>query len=55
MVLADDLALTANEIAAGRLLDIEVLDHIPVGRDSWVSLRDRGVAFGYPGAHQSGS
>jgi DNA repair protein RadC len=41
----DDLALTANAIAAGRLLDIEVLDHIVVGRDSWVSFRDRGAAF----------
>ena len=41
----DDLDLTANAIAAGRLLDIEVLDHIVVGRDSWVSLRDRGAAF----------
>ncbi|MDR3638516.1 MAG: JAB domain-containing protein [Isosphaeraceae bacterium] len=52
---ADDLALTANAIAAGRLLDIEVLDHIVVGRNSWVSVRDRGVTFGCPGAHQPGS
>ena len=50
---ADDLALTANAIAAGRLLDIEVLDHIVVGRDSWVSVRDRGIAFdaSVPGRH----
>ena len=41
----DDLNLTANAIAAGRLLDIELLDHIVVGRDSWVSLCDRGAAF----------
>ena len=32
-------------LAAGRLLDIAVLDHLVVGHDAWVSLRDRGVAF----------
>ena len=42
----DDLHLTAEAIAAGRLLDIEVLDHLVVGHDAWVSLRDRGVSFG---------
>ena len=41
----DDLHLTAEALAAGRLLDIEVLDHLVVGHDAWVSLRDRGVAF----------
>jgi hypothetical protein len=42
----DDVQLTAEAIAAGRLLDIEVLDHIVVAGGSWASLRDRGVAFG---------
>jgi DNA repair protein RadC len=41
----DDLHLTAEALAAGRLLDIEVLDHVVIGHDAWVSLRDRGVAF----------
>jgi len=41
----DDLHLTAEALAAGRLLDIEVLDHLVIGHDAWVSLRDRGVAF----------
>jgi DNA repair protein RadC len=41
----DDLHLTAEALAAGRLLDIAVLDHLIVGHDAWVSLRDRGVAF----------
>ena len=41
----DDLALTAEAIAAGRLLDIAVLDHIVIGGDGYISLRDRGVAF----------
>jgi DNA repair protein RadC len=41
----DDLHLTAEAIAAGRLLDVDVLDHLVIGHDAWVSLRDRGVAF----------
>jgi RadC-like JAB domain len=41
----DDVALTANAIAAGRLLDIEVLDHVIVGGATFASLRDRGSAF----------
>lgn len=41
----DDLHLTAEAIAAGRLLDLPVLDHIILGRDGYVSLRDRGVVF----------
>jgi DNA repair protein RadC len=51
----DDLNLTATAIAAGQLLDVEVLDHLVVGRNSWVSVRDRGVAFGNPSSHQPGS
>jgi DNA repair protein RadC len=45
----DDLHLTAEAIAAGRLLDIDVLDHVVIGQDAWVSLRDRGVSFDRPG------
>ena len=45
----DDLHLTAEAIAAGRLLDIPVLDHIILAADAYVSLRDRGVAFDRPG------
>jgi DNA repair protein RadC len=41
----DDLHLTAEAIAAGRLLDIDVLDHVVIGHDAWASLRDRGVTF----------
>ena len=42
----DDLHLTAEAIAAGRLLDIKVLDHIVVADGGFASLRDRGIAFG---------
>jgi DNA repair protein RadC len=41
----DDLHLTAETVAAGRLLDVPVLDHLVIGHDAYVSLRDRGVAF----------
>ncbi len=45
----DDLHLTAEALAAGRLLDIAVLDHLVIGHDAYVSLRDRGVGFDRPG------
>lgn len=48
----DDLHLTAEAVAAGRLLDIPVLDHLIVGHDAYVSLRDRGVAFDVPGGRR---
>jgi DNA repair protein RadC len=44
----DDLHLTAEALAAGRLLDIALLDHLVIGHDAYVSLRDRGVAFDRP-------
>ena len=45
----DDLHLTAESVAAGRLLDVPVLDHLIIGHDSYVSLRDRGIPFDRPG------
>jgi hypothetical protein len=50
----DDLHLTAEALAAGRLLDIELLDHIVVGGGTFVSLRDRGIAFSRSGNHRAG-
>jgi DNA repair protein RadC len=44
----DDLRLTAEALAAGRLLDIQVLDHLIITGDGFVSLRDRGIAFDRP-------
>ena len=41
----DDLHLTAEAVAAGRLLDLPVLDHVILGHGAYVSLRDRGVPF----------
>ncbi len=45
---AEDLAITRDLIAAGRLLGIEVLDHLIIGRGRYVSLREQGVAFSTP-------
>jgi len=44
----DDLRLTAEALAAGRLLDIQLLDHLIIAGDGFVSLRDRGVSFDRP-------
>ncbi len=41
----DDMHLTAEALAAGRLLDIDLLDHVVITADAYVSLRDRGVVF----------
>ena len=38
-----DIKLTKRLIDCGRLLDIPVLDHIIVGRDKYISLREDGI------------
>ena len=41
----DDVRLTQELIEAGRLLDIEVLDHIVLAQQGFVSLKERGLGF----------
>jgi DNA repair protein RadC len=41
----EDVALTRAAIQAGKLLDIEVLDHLVIGAGKFVSLKERGLAF----------
>jgi len=41
----DDVEMTRQMVEAGRLLGIDVLDHIVIGRQSYVSLRERGLGF----------
>jgi DNA repair protein RadC len=41
----DDVAVTRNIIAAGKMLDCEVLDHLVIGQQRFVSLKERGLAF----------
>lgn len=45
----DDIRLTREAREAGRLLDIEVLDHVVVARQGHVSLRELGAGFEAPG------
>ncbi|HEX2844130.1 MAG TPA: DNA repair protein RadC, partial [Candidatus Limnocylindria bacterium] len=40
---AEDLRITAELVEAGRLLDIELLDHLVIGRGRWTSLRAIGA------------
>jgi len=39
----DDVAVTRALREAGALLDIALLDHIVIGREGYVSLRERGL------------
>jgi DNA repair protein RadC len=41
----EDVAVTRQLVEAGKLLDIEVLDHLVVGQQRFVSLRERGLGF----------
>lgn len=41
----EDVRLTAEIVRAGRLLDVDVLDHVVIGRKGFVSLRERGLGF----------
>jgi DNA repair protein RadC len=41
----EDVNVTRQLVQAGKLLDIEVLDHIVIGRQRFVSLKERGLGF----------
>jgi DNA repair protein RadC len=41
----EDVTLTRALVQAGKLLDLEVLDHLVIGRGQWVSMKDRGLGF----------
>jgi DNA repair protein RadC len=42
---ADDVAMTRQAVQAGRLLDIEVLDHLVIAQQCFVSLKERRLGF----------
>jgi DNA repair protein RadC len=42
----EDVSLTRAVVQAGKLLDIELLDHLVIGVGRWVSLKERGLGFG---------
>ena len=41
----DDVAVTRAMVQAGKLLDITLLDHLVIGQNKWVSLKERGLGF----------
>ena len=41
----EDVAVTRQIVEAGELVDIEVLDHLIIGRQRFVSLKERGLGF----------
>ncbi|MEJ2304496.1 MAG: DNA repair protein RadC [Anaerolineales bacterium] len=41
----DDVAITRAIVQAGKLLDIDVLDHLVIGAGRHVSLKERGLGF----------
>ena len=44
----DDLVVTRAVVQSGKLLDVDVLDHLVIGQGSgkWVSMKERGLGFG---------
>jgi len=42
----DDVAVTRACVQAGKLLELEVLDHLVIGQNRYVSMKERGLGFG---------
>ncbi len=42
----EDVNLTYQLVQLGKQLDIDVIDHVIIGRGRWVSLRSKGLGFG---------
>ncbi len=41
----DDIALTRAIVEAGKLLDVDVLDHLVIGKGRFISLKEKGLGF----------
>src|SRR6266545_3057730 len=41
----DDVAVTRAFVQAGKLIDVDVLDHLVIGQGKYVSLKERGLGF----------
>lgn len=41
----EDVLVTREIVSAGKLLDIEVLDHLVIGQGRFVSMREKGLGF----------
>jgi DNA repair protein RadC len=42
----EDIKITEQMVKAGKLLDIEVLDHIVIGQQRYISMKEKGLGFG---------
>jgi DNA repair protein RadC len=41
----EDVAVTRAIVQAGKLLDVETLDHLVIGHGRWISMKERGLGF----------
>jgi DNA repair protein RadC len=41
----EDVLLTRHLVDAGKLLEIDCLDHLVIGQGRWISMRERGLGF----------
>lgn len=41
----EDVTLTRAAVQAGKLLDVEVLDHLVIGNNCFVSMKEKGLGF----------
>lgn len=41
----EDVTVTRQLVKAGKLLDVDVPDHLVIGQGRWVSLRERRLGF----------
>ena len=42
---SEDVYVTRQIVEAGKLLSIDILDHLVMGQQRWVSLKERGMGF----------
>jgi hypothetical protein len=42
---SEDVLVTRELVAAGRLIDVELMDHLIIGRTAFLSMRERGLGF----------
>jgi len=41
----EDILVTREIVEAGRILDVECLDHLVIGQGKWLSMREKGLGF----------
>jgi DNA repair protein RadC len=41
----EDILVTRQIVEAGKLLDVDVLDHLILSKGKWQSLREKGLGF----------